>query len=58
MCGASKPDILPDWILWSVSMKKIFLAALTVLSLGAGVANAQSEAHSAPPYHQNGNTSN
>jgi hypothetical protein len=30
-------------------MKKIFLAALTVLSLGAGVANAQSLSHSAAP---------
>jgi hypothetical protein len=29
-------------------MKKIFLAALTVLSLGAGVASAQSLSHSAP----------
>jgi hypothetical protein len=30
-------------------MKKMFLAALTVLSLGAGVANAQSYSHAAPP---------
>jgi hypothetical protein len=29
-------------------MKKMFLAALTVLSLGAGVANAQSYSHAAP----------
>ncbi len=29
-------------------MKKMFLAALTILSLGAGVANAQSFTHSAP----------
>jgi hypothetical protein len=28
-------------------MKKMFLAALTVLSLGAGVANAQSFSHAA-----------
>jgi hypothetical protein len=28
-------------------MKKMFLAALTVLSLGAGVANAQSYSHAA-----------
>jgi hypothetical protein len=33
-------------------MKKLFLAALTVLSLGAGVANAQSFSHAAPPSHQ------
>jgi hypothetical protein len=30
-------------------MRKIILAALTVLSLGAGVANAQSFAHEMPP---------
>lgn len=29
-------------------MKKVILAALTVLSLGAGIANAQSLSHSAP----------
>ena len=38
-------------------MKKMILAALTVLSLGAGVANAQSLAHSAPS-HQQGNNYN
>jgi hypothetical protein len=36
-------------------MKKIILAALTVLSLGAGVANAQSFAHEAPPAQQTTN---
>jgi len=36
---------------WRIPMKKIFLAALTVLSLGAGVANAQSFSHAAPPSH-------
>jgi hypothetical protein len=30
-------------------MKTMILAALTVLSLGAGVANAQSFAHEMPP---------
>jgi len=38
-------------------MKKVILAALTVLRLGAGVANAQSLAHSAP-YHQQGKDHN
>jgi len=38
-------------------MKKMILAALTVMSLGAGVANAQSLAHGAP-YHQQGNNQN
>jgi hypothetical protein len=33
-------------------MKKIVLAALTVLSLGAGVANAQGFSFSAPQTHQ------
>jgi hypothetical protein len=33
-------------------MKKMFLAALTVLSLGAGVANAQSFNHSQATSHQ------
>jgi hypothetical protein len=33
-------------------MKKFFLAALTVLSLGVGVANAESLSHSAPPHQQ------
>jgi hypothetical protein len=32
-------------------MTKIILAALTVLSLGAGVANAQSYSHGMPPAH-------
>jgi hypothetical protein len=35
-------------------MKNMILAALTVLSLGAGAANAQSLSHSAPPSHQQG----
>jgi hypothetical protein len=39
------PDISPDRK-WRIPMKKMFLAALTVLSLGAGVANAQSFNHS------------
>lgn len=33
--------------------EKIILAALTVLSIGAGVANAQLLGHSAPPQQQN-----
>jgi hypothetical protein len=33
-------------------MKKMILAVLTILSLGAGVANAQSLSHSAPPQPQ------
>ena len=34
-------------------MKSMVLAALTVLSLGVGVANAQSFAHEMPPsWHQ------
>jgi hypothetical protein len=34
-------------------MKSMILAALTVLSLGVGVANAQSFAHEMPPsWHQ------
>jgi hypothetical protein len=36
-------------------MKKIILAALTVPSLGAGVASAQSLSHGAPPQTQAGN---
>ena len=43
----SKPDIPPDRR-WRIPMKKMILAALTVLSLGAGVANAQSFTHSNP----------
>jgi hypothetical protein len=39
-------------------MNKLLLAALTVLSLGAGVANAQSFSHGAPPSHQTGNQYN
>ena len=38
-------------------MKKIILAALAVLSLGAGAANAQSMAHRAPS-QQNANQNN
>jgi hypothetical protein len=37
----SKPDILPD-DRWRIPMKKMFLAALTVLSLTAGVAQMAS----------------
>jgi hypothetical protein len=33
-------------------MKNLILAALAVLSLGVGVANAQSLAHGAPPSQQ------
>jgi hypothetical protein len=33
-------------------MKKMILAALALLSLGAGVANAQSYSHEAPPHQQ------
>jgi hypothetical protein len=36
-----KPDISPDWR-WRIPMKSIILAELAVLSLGDGVANAQS----------------
>jgi hypothetical protein len=39
-------------------MKKIILAALTVLSLGAGVANAQSFTHSAAHSGPYDNTAN
>jgi hypothetical protein len=35
-------------------MKRIILTALTVLSLGAGVANAQSFAHEMPPAKHQG----
>jgi hypothetical protein len=35
-------------------MKNLILAALTVLGLGAGVANAQSFAHEMPPTSQQG----
>jgi hypothetical protein len=45
--GSSKPDISPDWI-WRIPMKKLVLAALAALSVGAGVANAQTYSHSAP----------
>ena len=37
-------------------MKKIILAALTVLSLGAGVANAQSFSHSAGSHDNTANS--
>jgi hypothetical protein len=47
MFRRSKPDIPPDRR-WRIPMKKMFLAALTVLSLGAGAANAQSFSHAAP----------
>ncbi len=33
-------------------MKKMILAAIAVLSLGAGAAGAQSLSHNAPPQHQ------
>jgi hypothetical protein len=33
-------------------MKNLILAAIATLSLGLGVANAQSLSHSAPPAHQ------
>jgi hypothetical protein len=36
-------------------MKGMILAALTVLSLGVGVANAQSFAHEMPPSWHRGN---
>jgi hypothetical protein len=39
-------------------MKNLFLAALTVLSLGAGVANAQSLTHSAAHQGPYDNTAN
>jgi hypothetical protein len=54
ICEPSKPDISPDWR-WRIPMKTMILAALTVLCLGAGVANAQSFAHEMPPTsHQTG----
>ena len=37
-------------------MKKVILAALTVLSLGAGVASAQTYSHGATPAQQVNNT--
>jgi hypothetical protein len=43
-----KPDIPPDWR-WRIPMKGMIVAALTVVSLGVGVANAQSFAHEMPP---------
>jgi len=39
-------------------MNKVFLAALTVLILGAGAANAQSFSHSAPAHQQTATHSN
>jgi hypothetical protein len=44
----SKPVIPPDPS-WRIRMQSMILAALTVLSLGVGVANAQSFAHEMPP---------
>jgi hypothetical protein len=45
---SSKPDIPPDRR-WRISMTSMILAALIILSLGVGVANAQSFAHEMPP---------
>jgi hypothetical protein len=47
---SSKPDISPDYI-WRIPMKKIVLAALAALSVGAGVANAQTYSHGSPAQH-------
>jgi hypothetical protein len=44
VCASSKPDIPPDRR-WRIPMTKMILAALTVLSLGAGAANAQGLGH-------------
>jgi hypothetical protein len=47
------PDISPDER-WRIPMKTVILAALAVLSLGAGAANAQSFAHEMPPSAHHG----
>ena len=52
----SKSDIPADYT-WRISTKSLILAALTVLSLGVGVANAQSFAHEMAPRHQQQQTS-
>lgn len=39
-------------------MTKMFLAALTALALGFGVANAQTLTHGAAPHQQQGNQYN
>jgi hypothetical protein len=49
---ARKPDILPDER-WRSPMKAMILVALAVLSLSAGVANAQSFSHEMPQQHGN-----
>jgi hypothetical protein len=48
-----KPDISPDWR-WRNPMKRMILAAMTVLSLGIGVANAQAVVSNVPTAHTSG----
>jgi hypothetical protein len=56
--AALKPDTVPDLQNGDTIMKKLLLAAVAVLSLGAaGAASAQSLSHNAPP-HQGAAQSN